>query len=179
MWDYAPPRKPFYQRPAFAIPFWTCLVVVTIVAVAGYAEKEKWERRAHDFDYRKLDEMESASVIFDRTEAVLGRIFIQNRDQVPFEDLSPTLLTAVVAAEDARFYKHKGVDFIGIARAAIKNYRVGRKAQGASTLAQQLARNTFPEQLPPDDRSYRRKMLEIFVALEIEKRLDKKKILEL
>src|SRR5580765_419448 len=39
MWDYAPPRKPFYQRPAFAIPFWTCLVVVTIVAVAGYAEK--------------------------------------------------------------------------------------------------------------------------------------------
>jgi penicillin-binding protein 1A len=179
MWDYALPRKPFYRRPTFAIPFWVSVAVLVIAAVAGYAEKEKWERRARDFDYRKLDEMESASVIFDRTEAVLGRIFIQNRDQVPFEDLSPALLTAVVAAEDARFYKHKGVDFIGIARAAIKNYRLGRKAQGASTLAQQLARNTFPEQLPPDDRSYRRKMLEIFVAREIEKRLDKKTILEL
>jgi penicillin-binding protein 1A len=179
MWDIAPPRKPFYQRPTFAVPFWVSLVIVAIIAIAGYAEKEKWERRARAFDYRKLDEMESASVIFDRNENVLGRIFIQNRDQVPFEDLSPALLTAVVAAEDARFYKHNGVDFIGIARAAVKNYRVGRKAQGASTLAQQLARNTFPEQLPPDDRSYRRKMLEIFVAREIEKRLDKKTILEL
>src|SRR5688572_1090454 len=130
MWDYAPPRKPFYRRPTFAVPFWVAVVVVVIAAVAGYAEKEQWERRARDFDYRKLSEMESASGIFDRTEAVLGRIFIQNRGQVAFEDLSPALLTAVVAAEDARFNKHKGVDFIGIARAAIKNYRLGRKAQG-------------------------------------------------
>lgn len=179
MWDYAPPRKPFYRRPWFLAPFWAAVVIVAALTVIGFAEKEKWERRAGDFDYRKLEAMESASVIFDRAGNVMGRIFIQNRDKVPFEDFSPALLTAVVAAEDARFYKHKGVDFIGIARAAVKNYRAGRRAQGASTLAQQLARNTFPEQLPPDDRSYRRKMLEIFVALEIEKRCDKKKILEL
>ena len=179
MWDYELPRKPFYRRAWFAVPFWTSLLVLAAVAVFGLAEKEKWERKASDFDYRKLDEMESATVIYDRAGNVMGRIFIQNRDQVPFDDLSPALLTAVVAAEDARFYKHKGVDFIGIARAVVKNYRMGRIAQGASTLAQQLARNTFPDQLPPDDRSYRRKMLEIFVAREIEKRCDKKKVLEL
>jgi penicillin-binding protein 1A len=123
--------------------------------------------------------MESASVIYDRNGQVLGRIFIQNRDQVAADELSPWLYKSVVAAEDNRFYQHSGVDYYGIVRAIVRNYQAGRARQGASTLTQQLARNTFPVELPPEDRSYKRKLLEIFVAQEIEHRFSKPKILEL
>ena len=179
MWDIIPPRKRFYRRPWF-------LILLGIFVVAGGAgtvfvmrEKAKLEEKAATFDYGRLEEMESASVIFDRNGAVMGRMFTQNRDQVTVDQLSPHLLTAVVAAEDARFYQHKGVDYRGIVRAMVKNWQAGRTVQGASTLAQQLARNTFPDLLPPSDRSYQRKMLELAVAREIEKRCDKRKILEL
>jgi penicillin-binding protein 1A len=179
MWDYAPPPKPFYRRAWFVAPLLTLAILTLIGGGWLLAEKGRWEHRARGFDYRKLEEMESASVIYDRSGGVLGRIFIQNRDKVSIDELSPTLITAVIAAEDARFYQHEGVDYIGIVRAFVKNYQAGRTRQGASTLTQQLARNTFPEELPANDRSYGRKVLEMFVALEIERRCDKRKILEL
>jgi 1A family penicillin-binding protein len=159
------------------------LCIIVTFGIAGsilfLVEKAKWERRAAEFDYTKLEEMESASVIYDRNGQVLGRIFIQNRDQVSGDQLSPNLYHAVVAAEDARFYQHGGVDYYGIVRAAVRNYQAGRTRQGASTLTQQLARNSFPIELPSTDRSYKRKLLEMFVAQEIEKRFSKAKILEL
>ncbi len=179
MWDYARHRKPFYRRAWFWAPLCTLFVLAVLALIFGLVEKAKWEAKARDFDYKKLAEMESASVIYDRSGTVLGRIFTQNRDQVSFGDLSPALLTAVVAAEDARYYQHHGVDYPGIARAVVKNFQRKRAAQGASTITQQLARNTFPEQLPPGDKTYQRKLLEMAVALEIEKRYDKKTILEL
>ena len=61
----------------------------------------------------------------------------------------------------------------------VRNYQAGRTRQGASTLTQQLARNSFPIELPSNDRSYKRKLLEMFVAQEIEKQFSKSKILEL
>ena len=64
-------------------------------------------------------------------------------------------------------------------RALYENWRVGRDKQGASTLTQQLARNTFPEQLPPSDRSRERKLREMFVARKIEELCSKQQILEL
>ena len=67
--------------------------------------------------------MESASVIFDRNGQVLGRIFTQNREQVPFSELSKNLVDAVIAREDARYYEHKGVDYKGVARALWMNWR--------------------------------------------------------
>ncbi len=99
---------------------------------------------------------------------------------MPITEISPNLLKAAVGGEDARFYSHDGVDYYGIFRAMVKNYQAGRTKQGASTLTQQLARNTFVDELPSADRSYGRKLLEIAVAWEIEKRLNsKEKILEL
>ena len=179
MWDLDPPKRPFYRRPWFLATATTLGSIGFVLAVFGWMAKDHWEAKARRLDYTKLSEMESASIIFDRNGAVLGRIFIQNRDQIPFEEISPNLLTAVVAIEDARFYKHSGWDWYGIIRAMVKNYQSGRHRQGASTITQQLARNTFPSDLPPNDRSYQRKLLEIFVAREIEKRCSKREILEL
>ena len=181
MWEYVPPRKPFYRRVWFLTTLSMFSVLGVVASLWLFTEMSKWEAKAQEFDYKRLSDMESASIIYDRSGIVLGRIFVQNRDQVSGDSISPAMVTAVVAAEDARFYQHHGVDYFGILRAGVKNLQ-GRSRQGASTLTQQLARNTFPEQLPPSDRTYKRKVLEMFVALEIEKRFGqqgKQKILEL
>ncbi len=179
MLDLPRKKKRWFLRWWFTIPFCTLLLVALVGAVIFYKIKWEYEAQARAFDYTRLEAMESASVILDRNGAPMGRIFTQNRDQVAFEQLAPSLLQAVVAAEDARFYEHTGVDVRGIARALYENWKAGKDKQGASTLTQQLARNTFPEQLPPTDRSKERKLREMFVAREIEKRLTKERILDL
>jgi membrane peptidoglycan carboxypeptidase len=138
-----------------------------------------WSGKASTLDYRRLREMESGSQIFDRTGELIGRIFIKNRDEKPLADLSKYLQQAVVSVEDSRFYSHGGVDFYGVMRALSKNLRAGRGREGASTLTQQLARNTFTEELPSKDRSIKRKVLEMFVAWEVERLHSKQEILEL
>ena len=112
----------------------------------------------------------------------MGRIFLENRDAVALKDFPEALVQSVIAAEDNRFYQHGGVDYHGMLRAALKNWRAHDIKQGASTLTQQLARNSFPTELPAKDRSYKRKILEIFVAKRIEQYYGenaKSKILEL
>ena len=179
MLDLVRPRQPLYRRPWFLAMFTAFLIVFCAGAVWALIEKQRWETKARAFDYSKMTQMESASIIYDRGGTVMGRIFVQNRDQVPFEEISPHLILAVIAAEDARFYKHHGWDWYGIARAGVMNLKSKRAKQGASTLTQQLARNTFPSQLPPNDRTLDRKVLEIFVGREIENRMAKRDILEL
>ncbi|HEY6706731.1 MAG TPA: biosynthetic peptidoglycan transglycosylase, partial [Actinomycetota bacterium] len=69
----------------------------------------------------------------------------QDRIVVPLSKISPTLQQAVIAAEDARFYEHKGVDDRGIVRAAVTNLLSGEVSQGGSTITQQLVRNSYPD----------------------------------
>ncbi len=179
MLDLPRHKKRWFLRWWFTIPFFTLLLVAIVGAAIFFKVKWDYEAQARQFDYTRLDAMESASVILDRNGVLLGKIFTQNRDQVDLAHLAPTLLDAVVAAEDARFYEHTGVDVRGVVRALYENWRAGKDKQGASTLTQQLARNTFPEQLPPNDRSKERKLREMFVAREIETRCSKPRILEL
>jgi penicillin-binding protein 1A len=130
---------------------------------------------AEQYDLKRLDRMESASIIYDRKGAQMGKIFIQNRNPVPYDKLSPLLVNAVIAAEDQRFWDHDGVDYLGVLRAAQANWTAGRIRQGASTVTQQLARNSFELK----ERTYRRKLLEMALALQIEKNFPKKKIMEM
>ncbi len=119
--------------------------------------------------------MESASVILDRNDKMFGQIYVENRETIPYEQLPRDLINAVVSVEDTKFYKHGGYDFAGIVRAALKNFTAGRVAQGASTITQQLARNSFALK----EKTFRRKLLEIFLARRIEERFGKQKIMEL
>jgi membrane peptidoglycan carboxypeptidase len=164
---------------------WWILGILGVLGCAGLSaiafflwQSQQWAAKARELDYSRLSEMESASQVFDRHGELIGKLFVQNRDQKPLAELSPFLQKAVVSAEDARFQEHQGVDFRGIARAITRNFQAGKARQGASTLTQQLARNTFPEVLPSEDRSVRRKLLEMFVAWEIEKQISKSQILE-
>jgi len=131
--------------------------------------------QANAFDLNKLDQMESASVILDRNGKIFGQIYVENRETVPYEQLPADLINAVVAVEDAKFYEHHGYDLLGIIRAALKNLTAGHVRQGGSTITQQLGRNSFSLK----ERTYRRKLLEIFLAKRIEDRFSKQKILEL
>ena len=96
-------------------------------------------------------------------------------DFVPFDLLPRHLINAVVATEDRRFFDHWGLDPIGIARAGFANLKAGRYAQGGSTLTQQLAKNLFLT----SERSLRRKIEELMLALWLEVRLSKQDIAEL
>ena len=148
--------------------------VVAGLAVYGWMVSE-FSAKAASFDLEKLPKMESASIILDRSGQQIGKIFIQNRLPIAYEQIPKEMVNAVVAEEDNRFFEHHGVDYFGVLRAAVSNYRQGRVKQGASTVTQQLARNSFDLK----ERSYRRKLLEMFVAQRIEDHLSKEKIMEL
>ncbi len=131
--------------------------------------------QAKTFDLTKLEQMESASVILDRNGKIFGQIYVENRQTVPYDQLPSDLVNAVVAVEDAKFYQHRGYDLLGIIRAALKNFTAGHVRQGGSTITQQLARNSFSLK----ERTFRRKLLEIFLASRIEDQFGKQKIMEL
>nr|WP_275661371.1 PBP1A family penicillin-binding protein [Shewanella sp. Isolate7] len=99
----------------------------------------------------------------------------KRRIPVEYEQVPQQLINAVLDTEDARFFEHKGIDPIGIIRAAVILATTGKKSQGASTITQQVARGFFLSR----EKTYIRKIKEIFLALKIEKALSKKEILTL
>ena len=149
------------------------LVVASTVFISSLIADLKGQART--FDLNQLDQMESASVILDRNGKIFGQIYVENRQTVPYEQLPPDLINAVIAVEDAKFYQHHGYDALGIIRAALKNLTAGHVRQGGSTVTQQLARNSFSLK----ERTFRRKLLEIFLARRIEEQFGKQKIMEL
>lgn len=140
--------------------------VVVIVLVYGF-----W---ASTYDLDLVKEMPQRSMVFDMDAKLYSRLQGENRIVVARDDVSPSFVEALLAREDTRFFSHRGVDPIGIARAVIRNFTAKSAKQGASTLTQQLARNTFPL----GGKNVHRKLLEAFVATRIEQHYSKERILE-
>ena len=99
----------------------------------------------------------------------------ERRKLVNFDQVPKILVQAILAAEDDRFFKHQGIDINGILRSAINNILKGSKAQGGSTITMQVARNFYLS----SEKTFTRKIYEVLLALEIERKLSKKQILEL
>jgi penicillin-binding protein 1A len=168
-------HSPWYTKRKFYIPIASALVLLLGFGIYFWILASTLSAEAATFDLAKLEQMESASVILDRNDKIFGQIYVENRETIPYEQLSRDLINAVVSVEDSKFYKHSGYDLAGIVRAALKNFTAGRVAQGASTITQQLARNSFALK----ERTFRRKLLEVFLARRIEERFGKQKIMEL
>ena len=168
-------RRPWYLRPWFYVPVAILAVLALFMTVFVSSILFDLKAQANAFDLSQLEQMESASVILDRNGKIFGQIYVENRETVPYEKLPPDLINAVIAVEDAKFYEHHGYDLFGIMRAALKNLVAGHVRQGASTITQQLARNSFSLK----ERTYRRKLLEIFLAKRIEDHFSKQQIMEL
>jgi len=115
------------------------------------------------------------SKIFDRNNRVVGEIYLEKRNLVPFKSIPPHVVNAFVAAEDANFFRHKGVDYTAIARAIVKDVLSRGFAQGASTITQQTVKSLF---LTPE-KTIGRKLKELILAYRIEKKLSKEEILYL
>jgi penicillin-binding protein 1A len=113
--------------------------------------------------------------IYDVNGIDFAQYSIQKRIIIPKREMSQLLVSAIIATEDAEFYRHGGVDPKAIFRAALKDIIERRKAQGASTLTQQLAKQVF---LNPE-KTIRRKINEAFLAVQIEKDFTKDQIFEL
>ena len=111
--------------------------------------------------------------IFSADNVLIGEFGEERRNVVPFNEIPDLMKKAVLAIEDDRFYEHGGVDYLGIARAALHNLSGGTK-QGASTITQQVARNFFLS----SEQTLRRKLYEILLAWKIEQNLTKDQILE-
>jgi len=162
--------RPWFYLPVAVVAALSVFLIVFIFSLTAELKAE-----AKTFDLNKLERMESASVILDRNGKIFGQIYVENRETVPYEQLPADLINAVVAVEDAKFYQHHGYDLLGIIRAALKNFTAGHVRQGASTITQQLARNSFSLK----ERTFRRKLLEIFLSQRIEDQFGKQKIMEL
>jgi len=110
--------------PTDLVYYCRVLVLLFALVAAGFISSHvRYEEKAAEVDFKKLDEIESASVVYDRYGEVLREDFIQNREQVSLDQISPNLVNAVISAEDNRFYEHSGIDLWGIFRAAFKTPR--------------------------------------------------------
>ena len=126
-------------------------------------------------ELRTLGEMPQATTLYDVHNRPVFTIFKEYRIEVPLSRVSPHLRKAIIAFEDQRFHDHGGMDVIRIAGAVYADLRQGRKAQGGSTITQQLARQSF---LTREKRLWR-KLREIALARRIERMYSKDEILEL
>ncbi|WP_051808757.1 transglycosylase domain-containing protein [Actinoplanes subtropicus] len=118
-------------------------------------------------------------------KTLLTTFYEEYRKQVSIEDMSPYITEAIVASEDARFYEHHGVDAKGVARAFVANRQAGGVSQGASTLTMQYVRmalrdsaKTPQDALEATEQTTQRKLREMRLAIELEKKLSKQEILE-
>ncbi len=135
--------------------------------VYSYSKKLPDINRMADFQPSR------ATRVYARNGELLATLFKQNRVFVPIGKVPQRVRNAFIANEDHNFYKHHGVDFTGIARAALADYR-HEQLQGASTITQQLARALFLS----NERSISRKIQEALLAFEIERYYTKDEILE-
>ncbi|WP_144211959.1 penicillin-binding protein 1A [Shewanella donghaensis] len=128
-----------------------------------------------DVNSLKTVKLQTPLRIYSADGLLISQFGEKRRIPVEYENVPPQLINAVLDTEDARFFEHKGIDPIGIVRAAVILVTTGKKSQGASTITQQVARGFFLSR----EKTYIRKTKEIFLALKIEKALTKEEILTL
>ncbi|MFZ4551432.1 MAG: penicillin-binding protein 1A [Aquabacterium sp.] len=112
--------------------------------------------------------------VYSSEQVLIGEFGEERRQFLPIAEIPKVMRDAVLAIEDARFYKHGGVDYVGVIRAGLANFGESR-SQGASTITMQVARNFYL----PTEKTFTRKIYEILLALKIESLLSKDQILEL
>src|ERR1700694_3188676 len=166
----ASPRK---RGRKFRIGWKLALVALPIAAVFGvmmfYAI---W---AQTFDLKTVGDMPERNTVFDVDGKIYSRLAGANRLKVALNEVSPFFVDALLAREDTRVFEHGGIDWRGMARALVRDVISGSAKEGASSITQQLARNS----LPLGGRTLSRKLLEAMVALRIERDFTKQQILEL
>jgi len=167
----APPRGKGFLSALTLVA--VTLAVVALLGISGYvfyllAKLPRVDRLA---DYKPP----IVSQVFGDDGSLVGEFYLERRIVVPVNKMPRKLIQAFVAAEDASFYQHKGIDYFGIVRAAIKNIISMRKKEGASTITQQVTKSM----LLTSEKKFSRKIKEAILAKRMEEKLSKDEILYL
>jgi len=159
-------------RVVLRVVLWSGVLLVVLVALAAFAV---WRELTQDLpavtellDYRPP----TATRVFAADGAPIGEFYVERRYLLPIAEVPEQVRLAFLAAEDADFYQHPGIDAAGIARAILANLQAGEIVQGASTITQQVVKQLL---LSPE-RSFERKSKELILALELESKLTKDEI---
>ncbi len=159
---------------------WKIFTAVVLIVVFGSAGAVfglvQWLRR----DLPTPEQVASVqapvkTLVYDARGRVLHEFYRENRSPVPLRSIPRNLVNATLSTEDRNFFTHWGVDLWGIARAAVTDLLHRRRAQGGSTITQQLARNLFLTH----ERTFTRKLKEVALAIELERNYSKEQILEM
>ena len=150
------------------------IALFLIVAILGVASGVIFAYTDDGDKISQLDDYTPSTIsrIYGAGGEIIGEFAIQRREVIPYEAISPTLRQAVLAAEDDTFEKHPGISIPHIAVTLVKDIIKRKKAGGASTLTQQLARKLFLT----DEKTWERKIREALLAIRIEKRYTKREI---
>lgn len=153
--------------------FTATLGVVALLGISGYVFflMAKLPRVDRLTDYKPP----IVSQVFGDDGTLVGEFYLERRIVVPVNKMPRKLIQAFVAAEDASFYQHKGIDYLGILRAAFKNVISMRKKEGASTITQQVTKSM----LLTSEKKFSRKIKEAILAKRMEEKLSKDEILYL
>ncbi|WP_218833095.1 transglycosylase domain-containing protein [Bacillus sp. 7884-1] len=129
-----------------------------------------------DLDISSLkNELPQATVFYDLNGEVASKVSANKNEGVPINQIPDSMKNAVIAIEDHRFYEHHGVDYIGITRALIRDIKARGMVEGGSTITQQLTKNT----LLTSQKTLKRKVDEVFLAMQIERQYSKQEILQM
>jgi penicillin-binding protein 1A len=175
----SPPKRPLWRRRWFrrtliGVGALTLLFVI-VVGVAALWAFTILPRSLPSVTALETLQPIQGTKIYDDNDEPMTELHVERRILVPLAQIPQSLRDAILATEDRRFYSHWGIDPIGVARAVIQNYRRGRIVEGGSTITQQLTKVLF---LTPD-KSLERKLKEAVLALELERRYSKDRILEM
>src|SRR5712675_1932200 len=172
---FARVRRPKKARGNILFRYGWKVALLLLLAGAVFAVFLFYGTWAATFEMKKVGEMPERNTVLDVDGKIYSRLAGANRLKVSLSEVSPFFITAVLAREDARFYQHGGIDWRGILRALARDILSRSAKEGASSITQQLARNS----LPLGGRTISRKLLEALVALRIEREFSKQQILEL
>src|SRR5258705_350730 len=175
----SPPKRPLWRRRWFRRTLIgvgaLALLFVIVVGVAALWAFTILPRSLPSVTALETLQPIQGTKIYDDNDEPMTELHVERRILVPLAQIPQSLRDAILATEDRRFYSHWGIDPIGVARAILQNYRRGRIVEGGSTITQQLTKVLF---LTPD-KSLERKLKEAVLALELERRYSKDRILEM
>ncbi len=144
--------------------------VITITSTYFYLEP-----KLPEINVLKNVQLQVPLRVYSSDNKLLAEFGEMKREPVSYDEIPETLIQAFISAEDESFFSHPGVDYKGILRAVVNLIKTGKKGQGGSTITMQVARNFFLTR----DKTYIRKLNEIFLSLKIEKELSKQEIMAL
>ena len=175
-------RKKHPMLKFFGLIFVLCMLTAGAVAAAFYfrygdtvkamyEEAEVFVENASEETFK----LSQTSTVYAADGSVVSRLKgSKDTTYVEYENIPLHACSAIVSIEDKRFYRHDGVDYIALLRAVKALLETGELSQGGSTITMQLARNIFLNQ----DKNWRRKVEEIFIAWELEEKFEKEDIIE-